>query len=181
MKQEELRSLPKAEIPKVAKQLCKTDIDFLFRMLEEKDDTTRYNAFLLLQANSRQFPYTYEYFDELEKKLENANSYQRSIGLMLISENVRWDKDSKFDKIFSKYISCCTDEKFITARQAIQGLENFLKSTDRYDDKIRQSFTHLSLAQYKDNQQRLLKKDISNIIKMIENKLKSHQKSLARQ
>jgi len=133
----------------------------------------RYNALLLLQANSRQFPLTYEHWDELAEKLDNLNSYQRSIGLMLISENVRWDNDGKFDKIIHKYIRCCTDEKFITSRQAIQGLANVLSSTDEYDDKIREGLTHLSLSQYKENQQKLLNKDISNILGMIKSRPKT--------
>jgi len=177
MNSNELKSLAKNEIPQLAKRLDTTDIHFLVQALAEKDDTIRYNAFLLLQANSRQFPFTYEYWGELEKKLESPNSYQRSIGLMLIAENVRWDKDGKFGKTLSKYLSCYMDEKFITARQAIQGLANIIKSTNKYDDKIRQSLMHLSLVQYKDNQQRLLNKDISNILKMIENKTQQKPKA----
>jgi len=30
---------------------------------------------------------------------------------MLIAENVRWDKESKFRGVIEKYFRCCTDEK----------------------------------------------------------------------
>ncbi len=88
MNTDDLKKLAKNELSAVAMNLTEADVSFLVRTLTEKDDTIRYNAFLLLQSTSRQFPFTYEHWDELEKKLESPNSYQRSIGLMLIAENV---------------------------------------------------------------------------------------------
>ena len=172
MNTDELKTLVKSEIPLLAMHLSKTDIQFLVQALTEKDDTLRYNAFLLLQTNSQKFPFVYEYWSELEKKLESTNSYQRSLGIMLIAENVRWDKDGKFRNTISRYLNCCSDEKFITARQSIQGLAVALNTTDEYDNEIKQSLIHLPLSQYKENQQKLLKKDISNMLKIIENKNK---------
>jgi hypothetical protein len=133
--------------------------------LAEKDDALRYNAFLLLKAHSRVSPSVYEYWDELEKKLDSPNSYQRSLGLMLIAENVRWDKGGKFGITISKYLSCCTDEKFITARQAIRGLENVIGATDEYGEKIRQNLTGLSLAQYKKTRELYASLGYSNLLR----------------
>jgi hypothetical protein len=167
---DKLKALTKTEIMAASKNLNADEIRFLIQTLNEKDDTLRYNAFLLLQANSRLFPFVYEFWSYLEAKLESTNSYQRSLGAMLIAENVKWDKTDQFDKSFNNYISCCNDEKFITARQTVQGLEVILKATDRYDEKIKQNLTSLSLSQYKENQQKLLKKDKDRILKIIENR-----------
>ena len=167
-----LKELEKNEIPTLAKKLSATDIDFLVQMLNEKDDKLRYNAFLLLQSNSREFPFVYEYWSEFEKKLESSNSYQRSLGVMLISENVIWDKHGRFTDTINKYLHCCNDEKFITARQTIQGLEAVLKATDKFDNLIRQNLSDLRFSQYKENQQRLLDKDRDNILGIIEKKSK---------
>lgn len=164
----ELRSLAKNDILGVSKNLGVDDIRFLFEKLSETDNKLRYNAFLLLQSSSRQLPFVYEYWAELEKKLESDNSYQRSLGIMLIAENVRWDKNDRFSKTISAYLACCNDEKFITARQTIQGLGNILQATKKYDGQIKQSLMGLSFAQYKDNQQKLLVKDVSNTLKIID-------------
>jgi hypothetical protein len=171
-----LKALAKKEAATESKNLNAADIRFLIQALNEKDDTIRYNAFLLLQSNSRESPFVYEYWSDLEKKLENSNSYQRSLGVMLIAENVKWDKDGKFSKTISKYLSCCNDEKFITARQTIQGLEAIVKATDRFNDEIKQSLAHLRLSQYKENQQKLITKDITNILKRINGKKKTQPK-----
>jgi hypothetical protein len=164
---EQLKDLSKEQIPAISSKLATTDIDFLVNLLSEKDDKLRYNAFLLLQAHSREHPSVYGYWDVLERKLASDNSYQRSLGVMLISENVRWDKESKFAKTMSKYMKCCNDEKFITARQTIQGLETIVKSTNHYNDAIKQALVKLQFAKYKDNQQKLLKKDVLNVLKAI--------------
>ncbi len=169
----ELGKLAKSEVAHIAESLDVSDVDFLVSILLEKEDNLRYNAFLLLQSNSRLFPYVYGHWDELENKLSSDNSYQRSIGLMLIAENVKWDKDCKFDKTLAKYLGCCMDEKFITARQAIQGLGRVLEATNSYDRRIGQSLSQMEFSRYKENQQKLLKKDAAAILRMIEKKEES--------
>jgi hypothetical protein len=102
--------------------------------------------------------------------LESDNSFQRSIGVMLLAENVPWDIEGKFKSTIDKYLSCCSDEKFITARQAIQGLTKILNTSNSYDKKIKQHITNLPLEKYKKNQQKLLTKDITQTIKILENR-----------
>ena len=88
---------------------------------------------------------------------------------MLIAENVRWDKEGKFMATIDKYLECCTDERFITAKQAILGLEKILGLTKVYDEKIKHQFDNLLLEKYKENQQKLLNKDLANMLKILKN------------
>jgi hypothetical protein len=155
----------------LASKLGKADVYFLIKMLSEKEDAVRYNSFLLLQNSSLELPYTYEHWNELEKKLGSDNSYQRSIGLMLIAKNVKWDKEGKFEKALRRYLKCCADEKFITARQAIQGLTTIIKTNSKYNEKIEKSLRNLQLSNYKENQQKLLNKDITATLKMLRIKI----------
>lgn len=99
--------------------------------------------------------------------MESDNSYQRSIGLILIAANVKRDKNGRFNSTINKYIGCCIDEKFITARQAIQGLAKILDVTSNYDDKIKLHLTKLSPSKCKEIQQKLLNKDPTKILKII--------------
>lgn len=163
-----LKNLSKEQIPAVSKKLTNAEVDFLIPFLTEKDDKLRYNAFLLLQAFSKESPLVYNYWNVMEEKLASDNSYQRSIGVMLLAENVRWDKQDRFSKAIGKYLGCCNDEKFITARQAIQGLQTIVKTNDKYNQEIKQSLAKLELSQYKENQQSLLNRDITNVLKEIE-------------
>ncbi len=167
MNNETLNTIAKDKILSFSRELTPADVSFLVQTLKEKDDKLRYNAFLLLQALSREKTAVYPHWGELEKKLDSDNSYQRSLGVMLLSENVRWDNENQFAGVLGKYLRCCQDEKFITARQAIQGLAAVVKATDKYNGALTQGLANLQLAQYKENQQKLLKKDIANISKLI--------------
>jgi hypothetical protein len=167
MNVDQLKTLPKNSIPQLAANLFAVDVAFLVEQLAEKDDTMRYKAFLLLQANSRLSPLVYAHWSVLEQKLGSDNSYQRSLGVMLLAENVRWDKGGKFGEALPAYLQCCGDEKFITARQAIQGLAQVVKTDSRYNEKIKQRLASLPLGKYKENQQKLLSKDIAAVLKII--------------
>jgi hypothetical protein len=170
LKPDELKTLTKTNIPTIAKTLTATDIDFLVETLLEKDDKLRYNAFLLLQAHSQVAPSVYPYWDVLEKKLDSDNSYQRSLGVMLLAENVRWDKNNRFAEALGKFWVCCNDAKFITARQTIQALGTVMKSTSKHNAAIKQGLLKLKFDQYKENQQSLLKRDAAKTLKLADKK-----------
>ena len=163
----QLLEVKKEQIPTQAKTLTALDVEFLIETLSEKDDKLRYNAFLLLQAHSKGANTVYQYWSTLEKKLDSDNSYQRSLGIMLLAENVRWDTESKFARVISKYFTCCTDEKFITARQTIQALAEVTRATDKYNKAIAEGLAGLDFSKYKENQQSLLKRDVAAIQKML--------------
>jgi len=167
---DKLKLLQKSAISESAKLLSENDIDFLIRKLMEKEYTIRYNTFLLLQAHSKESALVYRHWNELADKLESDNSFQRSIGVMLLADNVRWDSDGKFNSTINRYLNCCSDEKFIVARQAIQGLSKILNASNTYDKKIKQHLANLPLKKYKKKQQKLLAKDIAQTFKILENR-----------
>ena len=140
------------------------DIDLLVAWLKEKDDTIRYAAFLLLQLLSLNSCKVYKYWDTFAGMIDDDNSYQRSLGLMLISENVRWDKEEKFGVICSKYLNHCDDEKFITARQCIQGLNRICDYTTKYKNEIVDMLLRVDLDKRKDTQKSLLLMDIIEVL-----------------
>lgn len=167
MDSKQLAALKKEQIPAQAKTLSPNDVEFLVQTLSEKDDKLRYNAFLLLQAHSKESAQVYPHWDRLQEKLGSDNSYQRSLGVMLMAENVRWDSQGKFKGVIGKYFECCSDEKFITARQTIQALAQVIKATDKYNTQIAAKLAALDFSKYKENQQSLLKRDVAAVQKLL--------------
>lgn len=170
MDNSQLLALKKDQIPAEAKTLSADNVAFLVETLNEKDDKLRYNAFLLLQAHSKEANTVYQYWDKLAGKLDSDNSYQRSLGIMLLAENVRWDTEGKFAGVISKYFVCCNDEKFITARQTIQALAEVVKATCKYNKAIAEGLAGLDFSKYKENQQSLLKRDVAATQKLLTKK-----------
>lgn len=140
------------------------DVRFLVSLLKEKDDNIRYAAFLLLQTLSNNNNQVYKYWDIFEKMIDEDNSYQRSLGLMLISENIKWDKEDKFRMVCNKYLQHCDDEKFITARQCIQRLNKIIEFTSKYNGIIQDSLLQIDLNKRKDSQKGLLLMDIIGVL-----------------
>ncbi|NLT95552.1 MAG: hypothetical protein GXW85_08525 [Clostridia bacterium] len=92
---ESIMSIPKTDLQEASKALNKNDISQLVEWLSSKDDNIRYQAFLLLQSRSLFFNDVYPFWDFFRQKLNSDNSYQRSIGLMPIAENARWDEEKE--------------------------------------------------------------------------------------
>jgi hypothetical protein len=147
--------------------LAEEDIRCLVGGLAEKDDNLRYKCFLLLQGRSQAYPDVYPYWEQFVAKLADANSYQRSLGLMMIAENARWDTDGKFEKCLPAYLAGCTDEKFITARQCIQGLCKIVPYHPTCYQAVIQCLTAIDLMQRKDTQRKLLLLDILSVLRLI--------------
>lgn len=88
---ERLLSFEKDDLQEASKTINIDDLHQLVDWLSEKDDTIRYHSFLLLQHRSKDFGDVYPYWDIYCEKLMSTNSYQRSLGLMLIAANAKWD------------------------------------------------------------------------------------------
>jgi len=152
----------------LAKVVNADDIDTLMGLLNEKDDKLRYAAFLTLQNRSKIFNDVYAYWDTLASKLLSDNSYQRSIGIMLLAENIKWDTQNKFDDIAEAYLSHCDDEKFITARQTIQSINVWLTYKDQLFAMITNKLMNIDVSVRKDTQRKLLIMDILSVLSQIQ-------------
>jgi hypothetical protein len=124
---DQLMAIEKDDLQEAAKVLEKEDLPQLVEWLNEKDDKLRYQALLLLQNRSQLSEDVYPYWDTFQSKFKSDNSYQRSIGLMMIAENVRWDQQNKMDQTIDDYLMILQDEKPITVRQCIQTLSQIVE------------------------------------------------------
>ena len=147
-----------------AQSLNAQDIKQLVDILSEKDDNIRYAALLALKSRSEKTRDVYEYWDEFAKKLQSDNSYQRSIGLMLLAENAKWDKADKFSTVADIFLFYCDDEKFITARQCIQSLKKIIPYKKQLSEKISENLMKIDIQKRKDTQRKLLLMDILGVL-----------------
>ena len=144
----------------LADSLTKQDIENLIPILTEKNDDIRYRDFLLLQKRSSSSADVYPYWNVFVDKLDNENSYQRSIGIMLIAENIRWDHSKQFSAILDRYMSHCMDEKFVTSRQTIQSIIKWVQYTPELLPRVVTRLLSIDLATFKQTQQKLILTDI---------------------
>lgn len=164
---ERLLSIEKGDLPEMSKSLDEEALHQLVDWLAEKDDILRYNSFLLLQHRSKYFGDVYPYWDIFCEKLKSGNSYQRSIGLVLISANAKWDRDNKLDDAIDEYLLLLNDEKPVTVRQCIQSLCEIVSYKKHLLAKIADKLMALNVIGIRATMQKLILTDILTVLTMI--------------
>jgi hypothetical protein len=169
----ELLSINKDALPEAAKSINAGDLLQLVDWLSEKDDKIRYQSLLLLQYRSQFSNDVYPFWDTFVKKLSNENSYQRSIGLMLIAENTRWDSENRIDSCINDYLKLINDEKPITARQCIQALSKIVPYKVGLHEIIAKELMSVDIMLLKETMRKLILFDIVCILSKIRKYTKS--------
>ena len=164
---ERLISINKNDLHEASKNVDKSDLPQLVDWLSEKDDKVRYQALLILQNRSMYFNDVYPFWDTLREKMKSENSYQRSIGLMLIAENTRWDEDNKIDDTIDDYLELLNDEKPITVRQCIQALRSIVTYKSHLNSKIADRLMSINILDVKETMRKVILLDILDILTII--------------
>jgi len=168
-------SISKSDLQEASKALCTEDIPQIVEWLNLKDDNVRYQAFLLLQNRSLFCDDVYQYWDTLRSKLRSDNSYQRSIGLMLLAENAKWDAENRMEDTIDELLTLLNDEKPITIRQCIQSLGKIVTSKPGLNDKIASRLISFDLMSVKETMQKSILLDILNVLSVIRKELKTDE------
>lgn len=162
-----LLTIEKDDLPALSKTLEVKDISQLVEWLAEQDDKLRYHSLLLLEYRSEYYADVYPFWGIFEEKLKNANSYQRSIGVMLIAANVKWDQENKIDGTISDFLEILNDEKPITIRQCIQSLKKIVPYKTNLHNRIANELMSLDIMNIKPTMRKLVLIDILNILGLI--------------
>ena len=147
-----------------AGEILPADLPSLVERLSSPEDKIRYPAFLLLRARSAVADDLYPYFDLFAEKLKSANSYQRSLGAMLLAENARWDSQGRLRAILPDYFALFDDEKPITIRQSIQALPPILSAQPALSGEIASALMRINLLSIRETMRKLVLTDIVDVL-----------------
>ncbi len=163
----DLIELKKEELPARAAALTSGEIVWLVDLLTEKNDKIRYGAFQLLNERSMSHADVFPYWDVFAAKLASDNSYQRSIGVMLLAANARWDKADKTAAVLDAFLAILQDEKPITVRQCIQSLLLIVPYHHELSKTISEHLLSLNLLELRDTMRKLILLDIVDVLLLI--------------
>ena len=150
-----------------AEALEKADIEMLVQRLDSAEDKIRYPAFLLLRARSAVSDDVYPFWDALAEKLVRKNSYQRSIGAMLLAANTRHDTAGRMQDAMPRFLRLLNDPKPITVRQAAQALPEILRAKPELAEEIGRALMAVDLVGYKDTMRKLILLDFLDALLLI--------------
>ncbi|MBN2115498.1 MAG: hypothetical protein JW730_02945 [Anaerolineales bacterium] len=107
--------------------------------LASTDDKIRLEALQsLLKVTEAKVDWVYEVWDLLLEKLDHQNSYQRSIGVMLLCNLAKSDVENRLDTSLDRLLAHTRDEKFITSRQCLQNIWKAAATNKPNRDKVLQ-------------------------------------------
>ncbi|AOT72460.1 hypothetical protein [Geosporobacter ferrireducens] len=164
---ERLFTIEKENLLEFSKTLKAEDISQLVEWLTVKDDKLRYHSLLLLEHRSEEYNDVYPFWDIFCEKLRSTNSYQRSIGVMLIAANVKWDRENKIKITIDDYLRILDDEKPITVRQCIQSLKKIVAYRIDLHNKVASELISIDIMNIKPTMRKLILVDILNILVLI--------------
>lgn len=88
--------------------------------LSSTNDKMRLDALqTILKITEEKVDWVYDVWNDLVSRLENENSYQRSIGIMVLCNLAKSDSENRIEVILDRILAHTRDEKFITSRQCI--------------------------------------------------------------
>jgi len=102
----------------------------------------------------------YPFWDIFRGMLKSENSYQRSLGAMLIADNVQWDTELKMKDTISDYLELLHDSKPVTIRQCIQSLNLIVKKVKRYNNEIAEALCGFEIMRVRESMRKLILCDI---------------------
>lgn len=119
-------------------------------------------------AESRDTDKWYEYFEQFASLLDSPKSLVRNRAIYILAANIQWDRENRFDKIFSRYIAHIADDKPITARQCIKSLVQVGLAKPKYIPDILFNLCNADLSKYKESMRPLIEKDIAETTSTLE-------------
>lgn len=143
------------------------EIKELIKELYNENNKIAYDKLKKLEKLSEDSDNVYLYFEEFILMLNNKNSYIRTRGIRLIAKNTQWDKENKINKNITKILEQTEDEKPINSRQCIKSLKEILKYKKELKPIIKEKLVNLNYSKYNESMQKLIKKDVKDILKNI--------------
>ena len=145
-----------------------SELSALIDQLHSKDNRLAYASLKQLLAESETGDAVYAYWDTFAAMMDNSNSYVRTRGLLLLTANVRWDREQRLDILLPAYLSHIQDAKPVTARQLIQALPTVGQVRPDLIPALRDALANADLSGYPDSMAPLVAKDICGALQQLD-------------
>jgi len=100
----------------IIEDIAKKVVNDLFEYVKSDKAVVKYNSLKVLIFLSEHQPNVlYKEWDFFVKLLDNDNTFLRAIGLRILANLTKIDKENYFEKIFEKYYSLLDDKSMINA------------------------------------------------------------------
>lgn len=140
----------------------------VIKALQDKDDKKAYALFKKIGAESASSDEYYSCFDDFLGLLNAKSSYVRTRGFALCCAQARWDVSRKLQNALPTILLLLHDDKPIVVRQCLAALHEVVLYRSELSEVIKKELEAIDLSNYKDSMSPLIKKDIDELLKLID-------------
>lgn len=144
------------------------DLSGLVDQLYSNDNRLAYESLKRLLVESQNSDALYADWDMFVGMMDSGNSYVRTRGLLLLTANVRWDREHRLDALLPAYLSHIQDASPITARQFIQALPAVGRVRPDLIPVLRDALANADLNGDPDSMAPLVAKDICGALQRLD-------------
>ena len=141
----------------------------VIKRLTDKDDKKAYEYAKKIMIESTK---TNKYLDmvpDFASMLKDKSSFIRTRFFILICNQARWANDGQIEDVFKQMEPLLYDSKPTVVRQCLNALHEIVLFKPEMSKTIRKTISKIDLNMYKDSMTPLIKKDIDELIKLINN------------
>jgi hypothetical protein len=121
----------------------------------------------ILKITDQKVAWVYDVWDSLLDKFSDSNSFQRSIGIMVICNLAKSDSENRLADSLDALLVHTRDEKFITSRQCIQNIWKVAIVNDEFQRKVLDHLEKRFMQCFDEKHYNLFRVDIVQSFKQI--------------
>jgi hypothetical protein len=148
--------------------------------LGSANDNIRFNALqTILTLTENRVDWAYKAWDNLAEKLEHENSYQRSIGILVLCNLAKSDPENRINDVLDRLLAHTRDDKFITSRQCIQNIWKAAAANTQAREKVLAHLEKQFSECAEEKHSNLIRQDIIQSIRLLYDYLSGEEKDEA--
>lgn len=140
----------------------------IIEALQDKNDKQAYELSKEIDTKSSASDEYYQYFDDFISLITAKSSFVRARGFILCCAQARWDTQRKLERALPHLLTLLHDDKPTVVRQCLNALHEVALYRPELSETIINELQSVDLSQYKDSMAPLIKKDIKELLKVLE-------------
>jgi hypothetical protein len=136
-------------------------LDKLFEGVSSKKEIYRYNSFQVLLLLSEKRPeMLYQKWDFFVDLLSKKNNYHKVVGIKIIANLSKIDKENKLEPIYDEYADLIKSESIMTVRTLVENLGKIAQAKPDLTKKITKTLMNVEKECSDFQQRELIKADV---------------------
>ena len=142
----------------------------IIQRLVDKDDKQAYEYAKKIIVESAKTNKYLDMISDFAIMLEDKNSFIRTRFFILICNQARWANDGQIENVYDKMKPLLNDSKPTVVRQCLNALHEVILYRPDMSNIIKKTISKIDLSIYKDSMRSLIKKDIDELMKIVNSK-----------